>query len=112
MTDSHLETIRELARAPDRPEAEITEITLRAALAETVAEIDRLHGLLDKRDASWLVKDFNVLYRRALDVSESDPRPTDECTPPMRNLRAQLERLRPAFTGTEEVRQDLRERRG
>jgi len=58
----------------------------------------------------WLVKDFNVLYRAALDVSESDPRPTVECTPPMRALRAQLERLRPAFMDTEEVREAVRQR--
>jgi hypothetical protein len=56
----------------------------------------------------WLVKDFNVLYRVALDVSESDTRPTGECPPPLRNLRAQLERLRPAFADTEEVRRACR----
>jgi len=44
LDDEHLETIRELAAAPDRPEAEVTEITLRAALAETVAELDRLRA--------------------------------------------------------------------
>lgn len=41
---AHLETIRELAAAPDRADAEVTEITLRAALAETVAELDRLRA--------------------------------------------------------------------
>jgi hypothetical protein len=41
---AHLETIRDLANAPDRDEASIDEVTLRAALAETVAEIDRLRA--------------------------------------------------------------------
>lgn len=40
---AHLETIRDLANARDRDDASIDEITLRAALAETVAEIDRVH---------------------------------------------------------------------
>jgi hypothetical protein len=43
---AHLETIRDLANARDRDDASIDEITLRAALAETVAETDRLHDQL------------------------------------------------------------------
>lgn len=54
MSDAHLETVRVLANAPDRDDAGITEITLRAALAETVAEIDRLRAreqaLLEQRE--------------------------------------------------------------
>lgn len=67
---------------------------------------------LSKLDVSkephWLYKDFNVLYRVALDVSESDVRPTAECPPPVRNLRAQLDRLAMAFQDTEEVRAAMR----
>jgi hypothetical protein len=62
-------------------------------------------------DDSWLVKDFNVLYRVALDVSESQIDPSRE-SPPFRNMRAQLERLKPAFTDTEEVRAYLRAKAG
>lgn len=80
------------------------------AFNELVAAHDSMLEEVKRLDASWLLKDFNVLYRVALDVSESDTRPTDECPPPLRNLRAQLERLRSAFTDTEEVRAYLRER--
>lgn len=48
------------------------------------------------RDVHWLVKDFDVLYRAALDVSESIVEPARE-TPPQRFLRVQLCRLKPAF---------------
>jgi len=58
------------------------------------------------KEPHWLYKDFNVLYRAALDVSES--RPTAECPPPLRNLRAQLDRLAMAFQDTEEVRAAMR----
>lgn len=47
-------------------------------------------------DVQWLVKDFDVLYNAALDVSESVVESAKE-TPPQRVLRAQLARLRPAF---------------
>lgn len=72
-------------------------------LRERVRALEVMKAV-DIRDVPWLVKDFNVLYRVALDVSMSDVRPDEECTPPMRCLRAQLERLAPAFTDTEEVR--------
>lgn len=54
-------------------------------------------------DPGWLVKDFHVLYRAALDVSESVVDP-ERVSPPYRQLRAQLERLRPAFGVCEAVR--------
>jgi len=44
----------------------------------------------------WLVKDFDILYRTALDVGLSIVEP-DRATPPQRQLIAQLNRLRPAF---------------
>lgn len=59
------------------------------------------------REPSWLVKDFHILYRAALDVSESIADPSSE-TPPQRFLRAQLERLRPAFEQCEAERSDWR----
>lgn len=58
---------------------------------------------IDIDDVPWLVKDFHVLYRAALDVSESIVDPERE-TPPQRFLRAQLARLRPAFEQCEAVR--------
>ncbi len=63
------------------------------------------HGT--ERDVPWFIKDFNVLYRCALDVSESDTRPTAGCPPPLRHLRWQLERLAPAFGVTQEIRKGL-----
>lgn len=60
----------------------------------------------------WLIKDFNVLYRcaqRLLDTLavEYAAEPRDDAA---HALRAQLERLKPAFTDTEEVRALMRER--
>jgi hypothetical protein len=51
----------------------------------------------------YLVKDFHVLYSAALDVSESvlDP---DRVSPPLRFLRAQLDRLRPLFEECDQLR--------
>lgn len=56
-----------------------------------------------KPEIPYLVKDFHVLYRSALDVAESviDP---DRVSPPLRFLRAQLERLRPLFNECEALR--------
>lgn len=78
LSPEHLETIRELANAPDRAEAEVVEITLRAALAETVAEIDRVRApsVVDSlaamtRALDCLVAEFLVRHPRTLpgDVS-------------------------------------------
>jgi len=57
---------------------------------------------------SWLVKDFHVLYASARALVEAcngrgDGRPY----PPLRELEAQLERLRPAFDETEAMRAEL-----
>jgi hypothetical protein len=60
-------------------------------------------------DAPWFIKDFNVLYRAALRVAEAcEGRGEDEGRPyPALNaLKAQLERLRPAYTGTEVIRKE------
>jgi hypothetical protein len=54
-------------------------------------------------EVPWFIKDFHVLYRAALDVSESIVEPDRE-TPSQRHLRAQLARLRPAFGIVEEMR--------
>lgn len=68
---------------------------------------------LSKLDVSkephWLYKDFNVLYRCAKALADAcngrgDARPY----PPLRALEAQLERLAPAFTDTEEIRAAMR----
>jgi hypothetical protein len=56
----------------------------------------------------WLVKDFNVLYRvadRAARALRGDADPVAA----LADLTAQLERLAPAFTDTEEVRKSMRQ---
>lgn len=73
------------------------------------ALVDQLRkGPINIDDVPWLVKDFDVLYRAAEDVSESiiDP---DRVSPPLRQLRAQLERLRPAFAHIQAVKAALRD---
>lgn len=94
---------------------ERVEERLQQQLEKQREEISRLREELRRASPSsephWLYKDFNVLYRAALDVSESDVRMTSECPPPLRTLRAQLERLAMAFQDTEEVRAAMREKR-
>lgn len=63
------------------------------------------------KEPHWLYKDFNVLYRVAkkfCDVCSG----LDGGKPyePHQALKAQLERLAPAFTDTEEIRAAMRER--
>jgi hypothetical protein len=75
--------------------------------------IDELEAAMRRLGESWLIKDFNVLYRVAASLADAchgrgDGRPYE----PFRALDAQLERLKPAFTDTEEVRRLMRERRG
>ena len=61
-------------------------------------------------DDSWLVKDFNVLYRAARMLADNALDLKGVRGPALAFLIAQLERLQPAFTGTEEVRAYLREK--
>lgn len=64
---------------------------------------------VDTREPSWLVKDFNVLYRCAKRLSDAcHGRGPDGPYKPLHELDAQLERLAPAFTDTEEVRKAMR----
>lgn len=70
----------------------------------------RAAASVNMADADWLVKDFEILYRSALDVSESIVEPERE-TPPQRQLRAQLERLRHAFEHVQSIKAELRSRR-
>jgi len=64
----------------------------------------RFEARLRRLGESWLIKDFNVLYRVARQYVEAgcdgDPAP----------LMLQLQRLEPAFTDTEEVRRLMREK--
>lgn len=64
-------------------------------------------------EASWLIKDFNVLYASARALADAcngrgDGRPYG----PLRALESQLERLKPAFASTEETRAELAGRGG
>lgn len=73
--------------------------------------IEELEAALVRLGESWLTKDFNVLYRVAQSLADAchgrgDGRPYE----PLKALDAQLERLRPAFTDTQEVRRLMRER--
>jgi len=77
---------------------------------DTAELAGRVVAAVNADDASWLVKDFDVLYRSALDVSESvlDP---DGASPPLRQLRAQLARLKTAFEHVQSLKASLREPR-
>lgn len=71
----------------------------------------RVLDMASGHEPHWLTKDFNVLYAAALAFSEAclgrgDGKPFE----PHLALQAQLERLRPAFRDTEEVRAILRKR--
>lgn len=83
-----------------------TEVTERGVLRHM--DVRSAYPAAVAGDPGWLVKDFHVLYRAALDVSESviDP---DRVSPPLRQLRAQLERLRPAFGVCESARRGAAE---
>lgn len=87
------------------------ELLTDAGRGEELASLLRVKAMATGAEPSWLVKDFNVLYRCALAFSEAclgrgDARPYQ----PHLNLQAQLERLKPAFTDTEEVREWMRQR--
>lgn len=79
LTPEHLETIRELAKAAnDLPDATHMVITLRAALDETVKEIDRMRGngiplmvLTDVRDN--LRQMYQQWHTRGPHASEDSP---------------------------------------
>lgn len=62
---------------------------------------------VETREPSWLVKDFNVLYRAAKRFSDACSGGGEDAGRPFaahQELKAQLERLAPAFTDTEEIR--------
>lgn len=71
----------------------------------------RIVGLLERgeaRDASWLVKDFNALYRASKAVVESMAEGSvKQVAETASDLRGQLVRLGAAFQHTEAVRTDL-----
>lgn len=76
---------------------------------EKLASLLRVKAMLAGQEPHWLTKDFNVLYRCALAFSDAclgkgDGKPWG----PHQALQAQLERLKPAFTDTEEVRAWMR----
>jgi hypothetical protein len=82
------------------------ELTVGLGEGDGVAKLLKGTAKLDvSKEPHWLYKDFNVLYRvakRFHDVCSG----LDGGKPyePMLALRAQLERLVPAFTDTEEIR--------
>lgn len=75
-----------------------------------------LYQRVQSGDVPWLLKDFNVLYRVAQSLLDALPvKHVGESQHAVRrrqDLAAQLERLKPAFTDTEEVRALMRERQG
>lgn len=76
---------------------------------EKLAQLLRVKAMVAGQEPHWLVKDFNVLYRCALAFSDAcmgkgDGKPYR----PHEALKLQLERLKPAFTDTEEVRKWMR----
>ncbi len=87
---------------------------LSGTLVVSAGESDALRAILIgqlKRDAKadphWLYKDFNVLYRVLANlVGQVDSNGFDQMALP--TAKAQLARLEPAFTDTEEVRAAMR----
>lgn len=76
------------------------------AFDELIAAHDSMLEEVKKLDGGWLLKDFNVLYR----IARVELDRLKEVGIVVPDLAAQLERLKPAFTETEEVREYLRER--
>ena len=79
-------------------------------LSQDVELYQRLQG----GDVPWLIKDFNVLYRVAQRLLDTLPieHAGETRGEAAAELRRQLERLKPAFTDTEEVRELMRSRQG
>lgn len=69
---------------------------------EKLAQLLRVKAMAAGQEPHWLAKDFNVLYRVAM---QSIYHPSPET---LKALGLQLERLKPAFTDTEEVRKWMR----
>ena len=69
---------------------------------EKLASLLRVKAMVAGQEPHWLTKDFNVLYRVAM---QSIYHPSPDT---LKALGAQLERLKPAFTDTEEVRAWMR----
>jgi len=85
----------------------------RARRAEAELRELRIQHAAGGNEPHWLTKDFNVLYAAAFAFSEAchgrgDGKPYG----PQRDLDAQLARLKPAFTETEEVKRRVRDKGG
>lgn len=88
-------------------------LALGAGELRNSAALLRQNTLAQGAQPSWLVKDFNVLYRVALQLFDATEESPDRKVERARHsLGVQLERLKPAFTDTEEVRALMRERQG
>ena len=74
---------------------------------DTAELAGRVVAAVNAHDASWLVKDFDVLYRVAR--AELDGLAANGMNLP--DLRAQLDRLKPAFEQVQSLKASLRERR-
>jgi hypothetical protein len=78
---------------------------------EKLASLLRVKAMATGAEPSWLVKDFNVLYRAALAFSEACAGRGDARPYPLHlDLQAQLKRLEPAFQETEAMREWMGER--
>lgn len=69
----------------------------------------RRNTLAQGAQPSWLVKDFNVLYRVAVSYFDATDGRTRAAQKARRDLGIQLERLKSAFTDTEEVKRLMTE---
>lgn len=101
-----------MSRTEEAAEREIDRYEARIQELERELSKLRTKTMVMGAEPHWLTKDFNVLYRCAQQLADAchalgAGRPR---LPPLQELEMQLERLEPAFTDTEEVRQLLRER--
>lgn len=85
----------------------------RANAADAELRALRIANAAGLSDPHWLIKDFNVLYAVTRDLLLAVGRGNETETAHALNfVAAQLTRLKPAFTETEEVKRIVRERRG
>lgn len=84
------------------------ELTVGRGEGDALAKLLKGTSKLDvSREPHWLYKDFNVLYRVAETAAYAMGGWNDR-EKALAALKAQLERLEPAFTDTEEIRAALR----
>ncbi len=104
----HAVQVRDLQALVDQYEKVASDAT---RLAQDAVERVRIAEAAAGSDAHWLIKDFNVLYQATRDLLLAVGTGDETKTAHALNYAAsQLERLKPAFGETQEVKRRLREK--